>query len=213
MWFIWYSTTSDRRQSGIRKPSGSSNVEYTITEGAAQKWDKLAAGVIEIRAKRNENDETSLLHFVTLQIDGKAMIRGFDYTTREGSVIVTLKPSVMESLTNGIHRITFIYDDGKVETTLTIIGNSETTPSGNTSGNTSRNNKGDSNSGSNSGNSSSSSSSSNSNSSTNPSTGDIFGNPFLWFGGMLLVIFLLRLFIKSREQRIQEALDMQSRKY
>ena len=172
------------------KAESDESVEYSITEGAGQKWTKNTSDTISIRAKRNIDDDTTLNHFVSLQIDGKALVKDVDYTVQSGSVIAVLKPGVMETLGNGIHRITFVFDDGKAETTLTIVAAAEEGGSK----------------------SSSSSSTSGTSSTSNPSTGDLVNSPFLWFGGMMLVMFILRLFIKARRQRIQEALEMQNQK-
>ena len=141
--------------------------------------------------KRNINDNTTIKHFVALQIDGRALIKDTDYTVSEGSIIVSVKPATLQNLANGIHRVTFVFDDGKAETTLTIVENTNASGSGSSSGG----------------------SSSSSNSSSVPQTGDIFSNPVIWFGGMLLVMFVLRLFIRARETRIAEAALMQKEKY
>ena len=143
--------------------------------------------MIDIRAKRNINDDTTVKHFVSLQIDGKALVKDTDYTVSEGSIIVSIKPAALQSLANGIHRVTFVFDDGKAETTLTILDAAEEESKG---------------SGSSSGGSSSV-----------PKTGDLFSNPTIWFGGMLVVMFILRLFIRARKSRIAEAAFMQNEKY
>lgn len=162
-------------------------IEYTVVEGAAQKWTKNTTVMIDIRAKRNINDDTTVKHFVSLQIDGKALVKDTDYTVSEGSIIVSIKPAALQNLANGIHRVTFVFDDGKAETTLTILEAAEGESKG---------------SGSSSGGSSSV-----------PKTGDIFSNPTVWFGGMLVVMFILRLFIRARKSRIAEAAFMQNEKY
>ena len=177
-----------------KKAENDGSIEYSIVEGSGQKWTKNTANNISIRAKRNLEDDTTLTHFVALQVDGKALVKDTDYTVQSGSVIAVLKPSFLETLGTGIHRITFVFDDGKAETTLTIVAAEDGSSKGSSGG-------------------SSSSSSSSSSGSSNPSTGDLINSPFLWFGGMLMVIFMLYLFIRARKQRIQEALDMQDRKY
>ena len=162
-------------------------IEYTVVEGASQKWTKNSSSSPEIRAKRNINDDTSLSHFIGLQIDGKSLVKDSDYTVRSGSVIVTLKPNALNNLANGIHRVTFVYDDGTAETTLTIVAASEGESKGSSGGS--------------------------SGGSSNPSTGDIFSNPVLWFGGMIVVMFVLKLFISARKQRIAEAEAMTKGKF
>ena len=169
-----------------KAPETDETIEYTVVDGAAQKWTKGTTNTIDIRAKRNIDDNTTLNHFVSLQIDGKALVKGTDYIVSEGSVIVSIKPTALQNLANGIHRVTFVFVDGKADTTLTILEAAE----GNSSGG-----------GSSSGGSSV------------PKTGDIFSNPVIWFGGMLLVMFILRLFIRARKARIAEAAFMQNEKY
>ena len=170
-----------------KAPDTDETIAYTVVDGAAQKWSKGTTNTIDIRTKRNIDDNTTLNHFVSLQIDGKALVKGTDYTVSEGSIIVSIKPTTLQNLANGIHRVTFVFDDGKADTTLTILQSTEENSSGG---------------GSSSGGSSSV-----------PKTGDIFSNPVIWFGGMLVVMFILRLFIRARKARIAEAAFMQNEKY
>ena len=74
---------------------------------------------ITITVKRSVDDSTCFSHFTGVEIDGKACAAG-DYDARAGSTIVTLKAATIESLSTGTHTISFIFDDGKVETKLTV---------------------------------------------------------------------------------------------
>ena len=43
------------------------------------------------------------------------------YTAVNGSTIVTLKPEYLESLSLGLHTLTFVYNNGKTSTYFTIL--------------------------------------------------------------------------------------------
>ncbi|MBO7650400.1 MAG: InlB B-repeat-containing protein [Lachnospiraceae bacterium] len=72
-----------------------------------------------VTVKRNIDDNTCFSHFTGVQIDGKDCAAG-DYDAKAGSTIVTLKAATIQALSVGTHTISIIFDDGKVETKLTV---------------------------------------------------------------------------------------------
>ena len=72
-----------------------------------------------ITVKRSVDDNTCFSHFTGVQIDGKACAAG-DYDAKAGSTVVTLKAATIENLSTGAHTITVLFDDGKVETKVTV---------------------------------------------------------------------------------------------
>jgi len=72
-----------------------------------------------VTVKRNIDDNTCFSHFTGVQIDGKDCAAG-DYDAKAGSTIVTLKAATIQALSIGTHTISIIFDDGKVETKLTV---------------------------------------------------------------------------------------------
>ncbi len=79
--------------------------------GANKHWVLLA----------NAMDPTLIHNRVTgVLIDGKALVRDKDYTAVKGSTVVTIKVATLKSLSEGSHKVTVTFDDGKVETELRI---------------------------------------------------------------------------------------------
>ena len=75
---------------------------------------------------------------IYIYINNKLLELGTDYTTREGSLIISLNPSYLQKLSNGTYTVDAWFRNygGKATTTLTIAVPARTTP-GPTSGSTS----------------------------------------------------------------------------
>ena len=70
--------------------------------------------------KRNVNDGHCFEHFTGVDLDGKTLTIGMDYTAVKGSTVVTIKSAVLNRLSVGPHTITVSFDDGEVEISLTV---------------------------------------------------------------------------------------------
>ena len=57
--------------------------------------------------------------FKELKVDN-TVVDPKNYELTEGSTIVSLKPSYLDSLNNGVHKLTFVYEDGEVDTTFSL---------------------------------------------------------------------------------------------
>lgn len=90
------------------------------TADASHTWTKGSTTEVVITVKPDEGEDHSFAHFTGVQIDGKTLTRDTDYTAREGSTIVTLKPAMLQKLSVGVHTVTINFDNGSVETKLTI---------------------------------------------------------------------------------------------
>lgn len=90
------------------------------TADASHTWTKGSTTEAVITVKPDEGEDHSFAHFTGVQIDGKTLTRDTDYTAREGSTIVTLKPAMLQKLSVGVHTVTINFDNGSVETKLTI---------------------------------------------------------------------------------------------
>ena len=95
---------------------------YTILEGANQ---KLKLSNIKDLTVKADGDITK---FTGLKVDDKALDES-KYTKEEGSTIVTLKASYLKTLKAGIHKLTFVYNDGEVSTNFTIVDDTTANPS------------------------------------------------------------------------------------
>ena len=93
-----------------------------ITDGANGVWKKESGEGLSFRSDAEYAD------FVKVQVDGRD-VDATNYEVREGSTIVTLKPSYLETLSGGVHTLAIVSKTGTAETTFTIQqgeGGSET---------------------------------------------------------------------------------------
>ena len=99
-----------------------------ITEGAGSVWKKGSKDTLSFRSDAGYAD------FLKVQVDGND-VAVTDYEVSEGSTIVTLKASYLESLSVGVHTLSVVSQTGTAETTFTIqkgeggSGQTQETPS------------------------------------------------------------------------------------
>lgn len=89
----------------------SETTEYKILNGADQTY--VEGTDLAIRA------DGDLEKFTKLLIDDVEVSKEY-YTTAKGSTIATIKASFLSTLKAGEHKVTFVYTDGKVDTSITI---------------------------------------------------------------------------------------------
>ena len=100
--------------------------DYKITSvtgltGANNKqWTKGGKDAVVITVKVSGEDN-SFDHFTGVKLDGKELVKDVDYTVEKGSTVVTLKPETLEKLSVGEHTVTVLFDNGEVNTTLTVL--------------------------------------------------------------------------------------------
>ena len=100
-------------------------VNYSITSvtglsGANDnQWTKGTKDGVVITVKVSGEDN-SFDHFTGVKLDGKELVKDVDYTVEKGSTIVTLKPETLEKLSVGEHTVTVLFDNGEVNTDLTV---------------------------------------------------------------------------------------------
>ena len=93
---------------------GGSTADYKIIEGANGSWTQNSDGTLTVRA----NGEFS--KFAGVEVDGKPLIAGKDYTAKSGSTIVTLSKDYLATLSVGTHKLTVLFNDGKCSTNFTV---------------------------------------------------------------------------------------------
>jgi len=91
-------------------------VVYTA-DGDAQHKEGSTDDVV-IVVKRSHADETCFSHFTGVEIDGKLLVNGTDYTAVAGSTVITLKASALNKLSAGAHTVTILFDDGMTQVRL-----------------------------------------------------------------------------------------------
>ena len=85
-----------------------------IIEGANGKWQKGSEDGLSFTSN------AAFADFLKVQIDGKD-VDSSNYTVKEGSTVVTLKPSYLETLSVGKHTLAIVSDTGTAETEFTVI--------------------------------------------------------------------------------------------
>ena len=73
-----------------------------------------------ITVKRDHDDGKTYRLFTGAAMGGKEIAAG-NYTTGEGSLILTLKASYLDTLSVGKHNLTVYFSDGSVDTTITVL--------------------------------------------------------------------------------------------
>lgn len=102
----------------VVKAAATEPVVYTIISGANSAWTKGSQGSVVIVS------DGVFAEFTGLKIDGKEIS---EYTAAEGSTVVTLSAAYLETLSEGIHTVTFVFADQEVSTGLTIVAASSGT--------------------------------------------------------------------------------------
>ena len=93
---------------------GGSTVVYKIIEGANGTWTQNSDGTLTVRA------DGVFSKFKGVEVDGKLLIAGKDYTAKSGSTIVTLSKDYLATLSVGTHKLTVLFNDGYASTNFTV---------------------------------------------------------------------------------------------
>ncbi len=88
------------------------SARYQVTEGAGSVWVKGSGKPQRFVADGN------MTYFTELRIDGKRFEKGVEITS--GSTVADISPWAMETLSEGMHTITFRYEDGEASATFSI---------------------------------------------------------------------------------------------
>ena len=89
-----------------------------IIEGANGKWQKGSEGGLSFTSN------AAFADFLKVQVDGKDLDAS-NYAVKEGSTIVTLKTSYLETLPVGRHTLAIVSDTGTAETEFTVVAAEE----------------------------------------------------------------------------------------
>ena len=92
---------------------------YYLAKGDGQAVVRGTGAAAEFTIKRNVDDETTIAHFAKLQIDGRD-VPASSYDVRKGSAIVTLRPALLDTLSDGKHTLTAVFDDGEATGAFTV---------------------------------------------------------------------------------------------
>lgn len=104
-------------------PEVDPNVEYLAVEGRGAIWEQgseLADLGLRFVFKRSVDDAQTFSHFLGIRVDDKE-VGASNYTAESGSVVVTLLPTYLETLSDGEHVMTALFDDGPaVDVSFTV---------------------------------------------------------------------------------------------
>lgn len=89
-----------------------------IIEGANGKWHKGSEDGLSFTSN------AAFADFLKVQVDGKG-VDASNYTVKEGSTIVTLNASYLETLSAGKHTLAIVSDTGTAETEFTVLAAEE----------------------------------------------------------------------------------------
>ena len=103
-------------------------VDYDILDGANSSWTQNSDGSLSIRGSG------AFSKFVGVKVDGN-LVDAKNYTVKEGSTIVTLKASYLNTLSSGTHTVEILWTDGSAGTSFTI--NADISDNGNNNQNNS----------------------------------------------------------------------------
>lgn len=102
-------------------PGADEGVTYRNTAGDGQRWTKGSGNTADFTFKRSVEDSETFSHFKGILVDGNDVDASY-YTAEPGSVIISLKPSYLETLSEGKHTLTAVFDDGNdPEAAFTIL--------------------------------------------------------------------------------------------
>ena len=112
--------------------------EITLEDTIIAKLPKFVSGANQEWTKGNKDGltfkiDTDIKEFKKVLVDGKEL-KDTDYDIKSGSTILTLKPSFLDTLSAGKHKIRFEFNTGSVEAYFTVKDkeNSSQTESANT---------------------------------------------------------------------------------
>ena len=115
-------STTGGSTTGGGTTGGGSTVVYKIIEGANGSWTQNSDGTLTVRA------DGVFSKFKGVEVDGKLLIAGKDYTAKSGSTIVTLSKDYLATLSVGTHKLTVLFNDGSCETNFTVKAASDNNP-------------------------------------------------------------------------------------
>ena len=117
--FDWLSGSPNGDSVVIQLKYTESEIVYTVIKGADAEWTKGSASGLDYTVIRNLSDAKTFGLFENIEIDGK-VIDSSNYTSSSGSLNASLKPSYLNTLSDGTHTVKFNFKDGSAETKVTI---------------------------------------------------------------------------------------------
>ena len=102
------------------EPTADEEAFYINDSGDKITWTVGSTDTLNIKFERSEDNASTSKHFLGIEVDGKATSKEL-YDTEDGSIIIKLKPALLETLGEGEHTLTALFDDGSASAKFTII--------------------------------------------------------------------------------------------
>ena len=126
-YYVWYKVVADDNHNDFKPACVEVTIDpdYTVKEVTGlsgndkDEWTKGGEDGVIITVK-DSGEDNSFDHFTGVKLDGKLLTKDVDYTVKKGSTIVTLLPATLEKLAVGEHTVTVLFDNGEVNTDLTV---------------------------------------------------------------------------------------------
>jgi uncharacterized repeat protein (TIGR02543 family) len=103
-------------------------VNYSLIEGEDITVNAGSSEGATFRAVRNINETTTFSHHTYVEVDDEKITEN-EYTKKNGSVIIELKPEYISQLTPGVHTIEIFFDDSYSVKTTFVVNAPATLPS------------------------------------------------------------------------------------
>lgn len=94
--------------------------EYSTYSGGNGAWKKSSGKDYTLTIKRSTDDDKCFDFFKSVELDGKELTPGTDYTAASGSTVITLSAATLQNLGTGTHKITVNFTDTSISTNLTV---------------------------------------------------------------------------------------------
>ena len=127
-YYVWYKVVGDANHNdtapacvtvSIANPVYSLVSTNGVANDAAHTWYKGSGKDVVLTVKLSGDNDVSFEHFTGVSIDGAALSAS-DYSAVKGSTVVTLKAATLEKLKTGPHGVRILFDNGKVDYTVTV---------------------------------------------------------------------------------------------
>ena len=89
-------------------------VTYDCVEGSGSTYTVGSDTELEFRFERSSDDDNTFEHFTGVEADGKVLNKKY-FSSKAGSVIISLKPDYLNTLAPGSHFLKALFDDGESE--------------------------------------------------------------------------------------------------
>lgn len=111
-----------------------SKAYYDYVSGSSSGvWTKGSAGTLSFTFKRSQKDELTYGCFAKASYDGSnEMTKNTDFKIAEGSLIINLEDSLLNSLSIGVHTLNITFEDGTAVTTFKVVEKSSGSDSSST---------------------------------------------------------------------------------